>query len=157
MRPATSRDHAWKSRVLTEELRGREAPSFVIGRRQVAKAFAFQDRNARLRIGEPGLAELDEVRAALVGGKGFLERKLAIFHACDDRLQFLERLFECGRILGRRGGFSGHETDAKKRDLITVAGVRRARGKGLEKQGKPPQNRGGSDTGRDGAAELKAS
>jgi hypothetical protein len=74
--------HAVKSGALT------------VGRVEVAQLPTLEDRDARLGVGELALAELDELRPALVGGEGLL-RAAACRPPCGPRwLELLERLLE---------------------------------------------------------------
>src|SRR5437016_4832363 len=102
-RAATSRDHAWKSvAAATAGL------SIALGL-EVAQLPAVEDGDARLRVGELRLAQLDELGAALVRLERFLERKLAVLHARDERLELLEGLLEREVGCGRGGGWHGSE------------------------------------------------
>src|SRR6185503_6919328 len=91
-RPATSRDHDWKSMAAATGL------SIALGL-EVAQLAALEDRDARLRIGKLRLAELDELGSAPVGLERLLERQLPVFHVRDQLLELLDGLLE-GQVGG---------------------------------------------------------
>src|SRR4051812_20132499 len=88
MRAWTSPIQAWKSLASIVTGLGR------LGGRKVLEDLAFQHSDLLLRRLEPFLAKPRELQPALVRGQRLLERKVAAFHAADELLQLIERLFE---------------------------------------------------------------
>src|SRR5512145_626527 len=62
--------------------------------REVLKQPGLENLDLLLRILEGRLAELQQLRPALVGPERLLERQLARFHAGDDAFQLRQRGFE---------------------------------------------------------------
>ena len=60
--------------------------------------FGFEDADGLLGLCELVLAVTEEGGAALVGGEGLIQRKLAVFHFLDDGFEFGDGRFETGGL-----------------------------------------------------------
>src|SRR5262245_23323237 len=97
---------SWRARIqATKSLAAKSVASVCI--REVLQQPGFQDLYLLLGILEGRLAELEQLRTALVAGECLFERQLAGFHPGDDGLQLGQGGLEAERDIGGSGLIGG--------------------------------------------------
>src|SRR5689334_16166095 len=111
-------------RSVRSRVQGAKPPScivFGVGAERLQHAL-LEDLDLLLGILQRVLAVREELGAALVGGKRFLERKLTGLHRCDEGFELGERGFETRRLFGGHGLVtSGRALDLSSTDSWRIS------------------------------------